>query len=133
VVEPYAPIPAFVQVAEDLRRQITSGTFGPGENLPSLAELAHRYGVGRHTVRQALQLLRTEGLVDSSRGALARVREPGTPTAVKVPRGGVVRMRMPTMAERAELRIPEGVPVGVLTVAGVVRGVYPGDRFEFVG
>lgn len=132
MVEPYAPLPAYRQVANDLRRQITSGQLQPGQTFGSEADLVHRYGIGRYAIRQALGELRAEGLIDTSRGHLPRVRELDTVTAIKVPRGGVVRLRMPTPDERATMHIPEGVPVGELQVRDEVRGVYPGHRYQFI-
>ncbi len=55
-------------IADDLRRQITSGDLVAGAVLPSEADLAGSYGVSRVTVRKALELLRQEGLVGSRQG-----------------------------------------------------------------
>lgn len=55
-------------IADDLRRQITSGDLVAGAVLPSEADLAGSYGVSRVTVRKALELLRDEGLIGSRQG-----------------------------------------------------------------
>ena len=55
-------------IADDLRRQITAGDLVAGAVLPSEADLAGSYGVSRVTVRKALELLRTDGLVGSRQG-----------------------------------------------------------------
>ena len=55
-------------IADDLRRQITSGDLVAGAVLPSEADLAGSYGVSRVTVRKALELLRDDGLVGSRQG-----------------------------------------------------------------
>ncbi len=55
-------------IAEDLRRQISSGERAAGSVLPSEADLAGSYGVSRVTVRKALEVLRGEGLVDARQG-----------------------------------------------------------------
>jgi GntR family transcriptional regulator len=57
-----------VAIADDLRRQITSGDLVAGAVLPSEADLAGSYGVSRVTVRKALELLREEGLIGSRQG-----------------------------------------------------------------
>jgi DNA-binding GntR family transcriptional regulator len=57
-----------VQVADDLRAGITTGTFKPGERLPSGRELARRYGVAPMTIHHALAVLREEQLVESYQG-----------------------------------------------------------------
>lgn len=56
-------------IADHLRGDIARGHHAPGERLPSEAALAARFGVNRHTVRQALAALADEGLVWSRRGA----------------------------------------------------------------
>lgn len=56
------------QLAADLREAIASGAYGAGGRLPSEEELAQRYAVSRGTVRQALTVLRANGLVTSRRG-----------------------------------------------------------------
>lgn len=55
-------------IADDLRRRIEAGELGAGAVLPSESDLARRHGVSRVTVRKALEVLRTEDLVDSRQG-----------------------------------------------------------------
>lgn len=61
-------LPAYRQIADHLRQQIRTGTFAPGAQLPSERELVDEYGASRVTVRQAVALLRTEGLVEAQHG-----------------------------------------------------------------
>lgn len=56
------------QIAEDLRQQIESGEFQPGQMLPPEIELRERYNASRNTIRDALRLLATRGLVDARAG-----------------------------------------------------------------
>ena len=51
-------------VADDLLARITRGEYKAGDRLPSEQELMGAYGVGRNTVREAMQSLRTLGLVE---------------------------------------------------------------------
>src|SRR3954462_5526230 len=51
------------QIADQLRRAIERGDLGPGDRLPSEAELIAHYNVARMTARQAIQELHTEGRV----------------------------------------------------------------------
>lgn len=64
----------FQRIADDLKAAIERGDYGPEERLPGETALAAQYGVAALTARQALRLLRTEGLVDSRRGSGPRVR-----------------------------------------------------------
>lgn len=60
--------PLWEQVANDLRQQIADGRLESGDRLPSEEQLAEKYRVSRHTVRQALGMLTGEGLLTSGRG-----------------------------------------------------------------
>lgn len=55
-------------IADRLRDQINAGELAPGAVLPSEAELSRAYEASRVTVRKALELLRSEGLVDARQG-----------------------------------------------------------------
>ena len=56
------------QVAADLLGAIASGVLRPGDHLPTVKELAARYGVSIGTAHRAIALLNTDGLVRVSRG-----------------------------------------------------------------
>src|ERR1700735_2736121 len=56
-------------IAEELRREIVTGSRAPGTKLPAEGELAERFGVHRNTVRQAVAALAAEHLVVSRRGS----------------------------------------------------------------
>lgn len=67
--------PEYLRIAADLRERITSGEYAPGARLPTLPELCDQYGVSETTVRNALGLLRSEGLIESRARAGTIVRE----------------------------------------------------------
>ncbi|MDP5228668.1 MULTISPECIES: GntR family transcriptional regulator [Arthrobacter] len=56
------------KLAASMRLEIEAGEFGNNGRLPSEESLAEQYGVSRGTVRNALALLRANGLVTSRRG-----------------------------------------------------------------
>jgi len=58
----------YLDIAESLRRKITSGEYGAGQVLPSEASLGALHGASRVTIRKALEVLRSEGLVASRQG-----------------------------------------------------------------
>jgi len=73
MVEPYsgaapAQPTAPELLASELRRAIALGAFEPGARLPSERTLADRLGVSRMTVRAAMRILATDGLVTTVRG-----------------------------------------------------------------
>lgn len=69
-------VPAYRQLAEQLRSQIRDGTYQPGHQLPSERELSERYETSRLTVRQAIAELRSEGLITAEHGRGLFVRKP---------------------------------------------------------
>lgn len=77
-LDPTDPRSPSKQIAADLRDQIASGALPPDAKLPSERELSERFHVAPQTVRQAVALLKNEGLVvgQAGRGVFVRSREP---------------------------------------------------------
>jgi GntR family transcriptional regulator len=69
-------LPLYYQLYEILRENILSREWQPGDKVPSEAELIDRHEVSRTTVRQVLDMLASEGLID---------RQPGRGTFVAHP------------------------------------------------
>lgn len=53
----------YLQLAAILRARITSGEYGHLDPLPSEDRLKDEFGISRDTVRRAVAVLRSEGLV----------------------------------------------------------------------
>lgn len=53
----------YLQILEDLRSSIIRGEIPLGEKLPSNAELKRKYGVASQTAQNAINMLKSEGLV----------------------------------------------------------------------
>jgi DNA-binding GntR family transcriptional regulator len=53
------------RIADDLRRRIVDGDLAPGDQLPTVLALMEEYGVARMTAREAIGILKNEGLVVS--------------------------------------------------------------------
>ena len=62
------PLPRYAQVADAMRHRIRRGTWRRGEAIPSIDRLMSEFGVGRVTVRQAIQNLAQEGLLSPEQG-----------------------------------------------------------------
>jgi len=61
------------QLVSELRELIASGTFAPGDKLPSENELIERYAVSRTVVREAISGLKADGIVETRQGVGAFV------------------------------------------------------------
>jgi len=73
VPPPAVPRGPYEVIAENLREQIRNGQLRPGEQLPTIAELAAANTVAVGTAHRALTPLRNEGLVEVARGRRAFV------------------------------------------------------------
>ncbi|MFD7808625.1 GntR family transcriptional regulator [Streptomyces cellulosae] len=66
--------PKYQRIADSLREAIRSGEYGPGDRLPGENDLMAEYGVARMTARQAIGVLRDEGIAEARKGAGVFVR-----------------------------------------------------------
>ncbi|WP_405571519.1 GntR family transcriptional regulator [Streptomyces sp. NBC_01167] len=62
-----SPRGTYLEVSDSLRRKIKDGAITEG--LKSQAELMSDYGVSRSTIERALNVLKSEGLIESVQGA----------------------------------------------------------------
>jgi DNA-binding GntR family transcriptional regulator len=61
-------VPVYRQLAGILRDAIDAGQIAAGAPLPSESTLMQEYGIGRDSVRKAMDVLRDEGLVITVQG-----------------------------------------------------------------
>lgn len=54
---------SFEEVSSEIKRLIFKGVLKVGDRLPSEAELAKKFNVGRQTIREALRVLELSGLI----------------------------------------------------------------------
>lgn len=66
--------PAYLQIADDLRECILSGTLAAGDKLPSESDLMRDYDMSRTVAKMAIGVLRAEGLITSHPGKGSFVR-----------------------------------------------------------
>jgi len=61
-------VPLYLQVASVMRQRVNSGHLAEGERISTLEELDEEFGLARVTIRQAVELLRVEGLLQAQQG-----------------------------------------------------------------
>ena len=61
-------VPLYLQVASVMRQRIEDGQWRAGEKISTLVELEQEFQVARVTVRQAVDMLSKEGLLDCQQG-----------------------------------------------------------------
>ena len=140
-------------IAETLRAELAGGLYRPGEKLPTEAALSARFGVNRHTVRNAVATMAKAGLVHSRRGAgvFVAMRPADYPLGRRVrfhqniaesgrmPSRGITRLetRPGTPRETAALQLDTGSDVHVIEGISLAdgqplaafRSVMPAARF----
>src|SRR6267378_3315729 len=60
--------PFYLSLSNQLRSEIVEGNWPSGTQLPTIDQLSDRYGVAKVTVRQALGVLASEGLIERVQG-----------------------------------------------------------------
>jgi GntR family transcriptional regulator len=71
--------PLYLQIIIQIKEQIRKGTLKPGDELPSVRELADSLGINMHTVRSAYIKLREQGIINlrlGRRATIARLKQP---------------------------------------------------------
>lgn len=74
-IERDGPRAIYLQVAERLAAEVRQ-RHQPGERIPPEPELAARFGVNRHTLRHAVDLLEVQGVLERRRGLGTYVLDP---------------------------------------------------------
>jgi GntR family transcriptional regulator len=71
--------PLYLQIIAQVKEQVRKGTLKPGDELPSVRELADSLGINMHTVRSAYLKLREQGIISlrlGRRAVVAGVHKP---------------------------------------------------------
>jgi GntR family transcriptional regulator, transcriptional repressor for pyruvate dehydrogenase complex len=79
-----AETPMVANALQAVREMLSVPAFIPGGRLPSEVSMAERLGVSRPVLRQALAVLKTEGVITSTRGSGTYVRD-GRLSAIGAP------------------------------------------------
>ena len=74
MLNPQSPLPLYHQLADRLAAMIRAGEYDAGGRIPSEHQLAATYGIGRPTVRQAIDVLVRRRMLVRRRGAGTFVR-----------------------------------------------------------
>ncbi len=106
-----SPIPLYHQLAEILQDRIRSGTYGPGQMIPSEIGLAKQYGIGRPTVRQAMNQLVQKGLIQRKRGAGTFVKKPSP------------QVDLFSLAGTSQAFLTKGIPVETRIISPMARKI----------
>ena len=70
-----AGIPIYLQIVEQVKEKIFSGELRPGQQLPTVRQLAAELRVNFNTVARAYAILDQEGIISTQRGRGTYIRE----------------------------------------------------------
>ena len=78
-VDLHSRVPIYIQIVERVKHNLAIGELAPGEQLPTVRQLAHDLRVNFNTVARAYSLLNDAGIVSTQqgRGTYARERPEG--------------------------------------------------------
>jgi GntR family transcriptional regulator len=93
-----AELPIKLVIADSIRMQIETGELAPGASVPTIQEICDRWHCSPASAREALALLREQGLVAGGRGK---------PLFVRVPHRRAVRSSDRHQAEKDQVRKSE--------------------------
>lgn len=102
------------QVITALRRQIADGHWPLGAQIPTEPELAQMTGTGRNTVREAVQALVHDGMLERRQGS-------GTFVTATTPAGGSLESRFDSASDRDLLELRRALEVTAAELAAARR------------
>lgn len=124
--------PPYLRIADELRRRIAEHVWGPGDRLPSRAQIGQECGVGENVVRRAQELLTSQGVLEGRAGSGTYVAEARQRVRVvrssarEQPTGSPFSQDMKALGRqsdwesRTEAKVP--APAEIATRLGIAEG-----------
>ncbi len=97
--------PVYLQIAEKVTRSVISGEYSPGDQIPSVRQLALEAAVNPNTVQRAFLELENEKLI-RSKGTLGRFVTDNVEDIEKARRKYAERIIKKFISDMSELSIP---------------------------
>src|SRR4051794_785037 len=96
-----SPVPRYVQIADLFRQRIARGGWCAGTRVPSNEELMREFDVSRITIRQAVDVLARDGLLEARQGSGTFVLAKSGTTV-----GCASRRALPTLRRSTAIQSP---------------------------
>ncbi len=74
-VDPDSAVPIYVQIVDAVKHQVATGSLKPGEQLPTVRELAADLRINPNTVARAYDQLNSDQVISTQQGRGTFVRE----------------------------------------------------------
>ena len=104
-ISPGDGAPVYQQIVNQVKYLAASGQLAPGDELPTIRELAEQLLVNPNTVARSYRELEAEGIVATNRGGGTRIAEMRSPLALKE--------RRRILAEGADLLLTRAAQLNV--------------------
>jgi len=86
-VDPRSGVPIYLQIIEQVKRSVALGLLAPGEQLPTVKQLALDLTVNPNTVARAYRDLEHDAIIETASGRGSFVRLNGTAAAASIGAG----------------------------------------------
>jgi GntR family transcriptional regulator len=98
-------LPIYVQIVERLKQLIATGQFRPGDQLPTVRQLAADLRVNFNTIARAYRMLDEAGVISTQQGRGTYILEP-------IPPENAVRLRRQALDELARSFLEQAEQLG---------------------
>ena len=109
-LDPTSPVPLYVQLTEQVKHAIATGTLKAGDQLPGIRQLAQTLSINPNTVAKAYRDLENDHVLELRQGSGAFVTES---QAAAIPEGA---MRRAQMVVGSTVRQLKGAGLGVAEI-----------------
>jgi len=76
-VDPHSGVPIYLQLIEQIKRSVALGVLAPGEQLPTVKQLATDLTLNPNTVARVYRELERDGIIETSPGRGSFIRSNG--------------------------------------------------------
>src|SRR5262249_40749447 len=89
-LNPASGMPLYLQLMEQMKHAIETGSIRAGEQLPSVRQMAEQLMINPNTVVRAYRELESEGVIELKHGLGAYIRESIVPRQKLMQRAGAI-------------------------------------------
>src|SRR5579863_3098838 len=76
-IDPHSGVPIYLQLIEQVKRSVALGVLAPGEQLPTVKQLATDLTINPNTVARVYRELERDGVIETSPGRGSFIRGDG--------------------------------------------------------
>lgn len=90
-IDPRSGVPIYLQLIEQIKRSVAVGVLAPGEQLPTVKQLAVDLTINPNTVARAYRDLERDAVIETASGRGSFVRANGATEGARAAAGDVAR------------------------------------------